>query len=100
MTRREYVREVWLPEHGTWLVLACAVLGVVTAPEVAGAGAQALAWLGAAAFWAGFLVALRAVTWRPWREEPEAARPGNVVPIRPSPPTTGSGVQPPPRGLH
>ncbi|ACB80028.1 hypothetical protein C0214_10945 [Methylobacterium sp. DM1] len=92
MTRREYVLDVWLPEHGTWLTLACAVLGAVTAPDVPGAGAQALAWLGAAAFWGGFLVALRAVTWKPWRDEAvEAPRPENVVPMRPPGP---------PKGLH
>lgn len=91
MTRREYVLDVWLPEHAAFLALACGVLGGVTAPDVPGAGAQALAWLGAAAFWAAFLVALRAVTWKPWREEVEAARPENVVPLRPPGP---------PKGLH
>lgn len=93
MTRREYVLDVWLPEHGTWLALACGVLGGVTAPDVPGAGAQALAWLGAAVFWGAFLIALRAVTWRPWREEAAAAepRPENVVPMRPPGP---------PKGLH
>ncbi|MGA4555216.1 hypothetical protein [Methylorubrum aminovorans] len=96
MTRREYVLDVWLPEHGVWLTLACGVLGGVTAPDVPGAGAQALAWLGAAAFWAGFLTLLRAVTWRPWREEATAeTRPENVVPLRPPGPPG-----PPPKGLH
>lgn len=90
MTRREYVLDVWLPEHGTWLALACGVLGAVTAPDVPGAGGQALAWLGAAAFWGGFLILLRAVTWKPWREEVAEPRPENVVPLR----------SPPPKGLH
>ncbi|GLS45860.1 hypothetical protein [Methylobacterium brachythecii] len=89
MTRREYVVDVWLPEHAVWLTLACAVHCVVTAPDVPGAGAQALAWLGAAAFWGGFLVVLRGLTWSPWREEtPGAGNRDNVVPIRPGPDRT------------
>ena len=89
MTRREYVFDVWLPEHAVWLTLACAVLGVVTAPDVPGAGAQALMWIGAAAFWAAFLAVLRGLTWRPWREEtPVAGNRDNVVTLRPGPDRT------------
>ncbi len=96
MTRREYVLDVWLPEHGTWLALAGFVIGGVTAPPVPGAAASALAWLGAAASWVGFLVALRAVTWRPWPEVEARGYvppppPENVVPLHPAGP---------PKGLH
>lgn len=106
MSRKSYVIDVWLPENGPWLALICAVVGCVTAPSVPGAGAQALAWLGAAVFWFGFALVLVGVLWRPWgepapeRREPpvydappaEAPAPsGEVVPLRPAPP---------PKGLH
>ncbi|KQP33842.1 hypothetical protein ASF49_08215 [Methylobacterium sp. Leaf104] len=86
MSRRDYVLHEWLPEHGTWLALVCSVLAGVTAPDVPGA-AQALAWLGAAVFWLGFLLVLRALTWKPWPEPEAARRPyaENVVPLRPGP---------------
>ncbi|UYW30365.1 hypothetical protein [Methylorubrum extorquens] len=68
MTRREYVLNVWLRENRVWLAVACAVIGILTAPAVPGAGAQALAWLGAAVAWCAFLTLLRAVTWTPWTD--------------------------------
>lgn len=94
MSRTSYVRDVWLADNGAWLALASTVLGFVTGPDVPGAGAQALVWIGAAAFWFAFVCLLVGVLWRPWsepapeRREPppaEASAPsGEVVPLRPA----------------
>ena len=89
MTRREYVRRVWIPGHAPFLVLACAVIASVTAPDVPGAASQGLAYVGAAVVWCAFLVTLRALTWTPWKEEAETAYADNVVPIRPGPGDAG-----------
>ncbi|UYW28347.1 hypothetical protein OKC48_07480 [Methylorubrum extorquens] len=105
MTRREYIWDVWFPEHATWLLLASAVMGGITATDTPGFIGSTFAWFGASSCWFWFLVALRYLTWRPWRDErrgyepprmPEEASGENVVPLRPPPPTTGSGVPPPP----
>lgn len=77
------------------------MIGCVTAPDVPGAGAQALAWLGCSVFWFLFMLVLVGLSWRRWQEpaperrDPpspaEASAPSaEVVPIRPAPP----------KGLH
>jgi len=85
MTRRSYVRDVWIPESRSFLVLACLTIAGVTAPDVPGIAAQGLAYLGAAVLWAGFLIVLRGLTWTPWTAEAPTAFADNVVPLRPGP---------------
>ncbi len=91
MTRWSYVNDVWLPENGPWLVLACSIIGCATAPEASGFVGNVVAWLGASVAWFLACLFLVGALWRPWGElAPERREPPVYdAPPAEAPPSSG-----------